>query len=74
MKSLVYAIGFNFCLDQVQRARHVRYRYNLPMRERAVNDLPPCYEDLDHTDENTSIETTFAFPPPPEFAFPPIDE
>ena len=65
--SLVYAIGFNFCLDQIQRARHVRYRYNLPMREQAVNDLPPNYEDLDHTDENTSNETSFAFPPPPIF-------
>lgn len=55
----------------MQRARHVRYRYNLPMREQEVSeevsDLPPSYEDLDHTDENTSNETSFAFPPPPIF-------
>ena len=51
----------------MQRARHARYRYNLPMREHEVIDLPPSYEDLDHTDENTSNETSFVFPPPPIF-------
>jgi len=70
MNFQVYAIAVNFCLDQMQRAREVQYRYNLP-RQQEFMDLPPSYDSIEPADDNISNETTFAFPPPPVFTIPP---